>query len=143
MTNGRTETLEVIGLSLALAGALLALTAGVLAAAGAWWAPLGLDGGGVVQLAIADTNPATLYARTGDSQSFVLPLGIACLGYLEEQRCRRQSWQPTALGVSMASGDSNVSLTAMAIDADGSTVCAAQNMLRTPRTAAHQHAYLV
>jgi hypothetical protein len=57
---------SVFGLSLVLAGALLALTAGLLAAAGGLWTPLGPDGGGVVQLVAADTAPTTLYARTGD-----------------------------------------------------------------------------
>lgn len=114
----------VLGLSLGLAGALLALTAGLLVAAGAPWAPLGPDGGAIVQLAVADTNPATLYARTGDIVPGFLGLNLPASGIWKSTN-GGASWRPTALGLDAASGDSNVSLSAMAVSADGGTVCAA------------------
>jgi photosystem II stability/assembly factor-like uncharacterized protein len=116
----------VLGLSLALASALLALTVGLLAAAGGLWAPLGPNGGAVVQLAAADTNPATLYARTGDFLQGFVGLSLPGSGIWKSTN-RGDSWQPTTLGLDAASGDSNVNLGAMAVSADGHTVCGAQS----------------
>ena len=123
----------MIGVSLALAGLMLVLSVGLMAAASGPWRSVGVDSGQVSQLVAADT---ALYALTGygygtgvvDATLEVpgLAVGIVAFGPgsgIWKSTDEGASWQPTSMAVDGASGYDNLQLQAMGVSATGNTVC--------------------
>ena len=121
----------MIGVSLALAGLMLVLSVGLMAAASGPWRSVGVDSGQVLQLAAADT---ALYARTGYARGLVFDAVVtigplnAVTGFMPDSGIWKStdggaSWQPTSVAVDPATGDDNLQLGVMGVSADGNTVC--------------------
>ena len=110
----------MIGVSLTLAGLMTVLVVGLMAAAGGPWRSVGFNGGSVMQLVAADTNPTTFYARTGTSVFFP----TASASGIWRSTDGGASWQSTAVAVDTTSGYDNLMLSAMGVSGDGNTVCA-------------------